>query len=136
MKLKRVLLLFLIVFLFAACGKDSIKENVEADEDKESVVFRQIDIVTKGDEVTITGEVKSWDGNFYYYVLSGEEVILKEEKIEMGNVHFWSPFEIVLSKSELLELTEDIPHIVLHGKNGKDEKIHPNYVPIDLTEKE
>jgi len=136
MKVRRFFLLFFVVILLAACGADSDNENNNNGEEKESTTFRNIDIVTEDDDVKITGEMNSWDGNFYYHLLSGEEVIMDEEEVETEHIGFWSPFEIVLSKAEILELTDEVPHIVLHGKNSEGENINSNYVPIDLEENE
>src|SRR5690625_7239019 len=82
MKVRRFFLLFFVVILLAACGADSDNENNNNGEEKESTTFRNIDIVTEDDDVKITGEMNSWDGNFYYHLLSGEEVIMDEEEVE------------------------------------------------------
>lgn len=125
--MRKVLVFASVLLLFVACSNEAKEE-----ENKESVIFRSIDIVLEGDEVLITGEVNTWDGNLYYHVLAGEEKIIDEALIHTNHINFWWEFDISLSKEELLSLTDGVPHIVLYGKNSSDEDINPNYVPIDL----
>lgn len=127
--MRRILLFASVLLLFVACSNGAKQEK---EEDKESVIFRSIDIVLEGDEVLITGEAKSWDGNLYYHLLAGEEKIMEEFLIHTGHKNFWWEFDISLSKEVLLSLTDEVPHIVLYGKNSSGEDINPNYVPIDL----
>jgi len=130
--MRKALIIILALLFLAACGNDKANNNGENDSNQETISFRNIDIVLEGDDVLISGEMNSWDGNFYYHVLSGEKQIIEEEKVEKNQIHFWANFEISLSKEELQSLTEDVPHIVLYGKDDSGEDIDPNYVPIDL----
>lgn len=133
--MKKSIQLVLILLLLTACGNDSPKSN-NTEENNEYVAFRNIDIVTINDEVNITGEVKTWNGTFYYYVLAGEETIIDEEKEDNLHKNEWTSFTLSISKSEILALTDEIPHIALYGKNSEGETIDPNYVPIDLRDVE
>lgn len=133
--MKKSIQLVLILLLLTACGNDSPKSN-NTEENNEYVAFRNIDIVTINDEVNITGEVKTWNGTFYYFVLAGEETIIDEEKEDNLHKNEWTSFTLSISKSEILALTDEIPHITLYGKNSEGETIDPNYVPIDLRDVE
>lgn len=133
--MKRLWLL-LVVLLISACGNVSEEVNDELkQEDIESVVFRQIDIVTEEDQVKIEGEMKSWDGNFYYHVLQDEERVIDEEKYSTEHIDFWTSFDIEIEKDSITNSLEDVPHIVLYGKDNSGKEINPNYVPIDLDQK-
>lgn len=133
--MKRLWLL-LVILLISACGNVSEEVNDELkQEDIESVVFRQIDIVTEEDQVKIEGEMKSWDGNFYYHVLQDEERVIDEEKYSTEHIDFWTSFDIEIEKDSITNSLEDVPHIVLYGKDNSGKEINPNYVPIDLDQK-
>lgn len=129
--MRKLIVLISLLLLFAACSGEN-PQNSKHEESKETVVFRLIDITVEDDQVNISGEMKSWDGNFYYHVLSGEETIIEENKMDSGQVNTWWEFEITLSKSKLQSLTSEVPFIVLYGKDSSGKDIQPNYVPIDL----
>lgn len=130
--------MLIVILMIAGCGGIDEKNNdneSEVEPDKESVVFRQIDVIVDSDQIKVSGEVKSWDGTFYYHILQGEEIVLDEDRFTSEHIGFWTPFIIELEKEDINQLREEIPHIALYGKNEAGEQINPNYVPIDLEEK-
>jgi len=129
--MRKLIVFISLLFLFSACSGGKL-EDLKHEENKETIAFRLIDITLEDDQVNISGEMKSWDGSFYFHVLSGEEIIIEENKIDTGQVNYWWEFEVTLSKSKLQSLTGEVPFIVLYGKDSSGKDIQPNYVPIDL----
>lgn len=130
--MRKYLWMLVCLLIFTACGNmDEDKANNE--NDHQSVAFRHIDVVVEEDQVQITGEMNSWDGNFYYHVLQGEEKVIEEQKVSTDHIDFWSSFTIDVSKDEINE-SEEIPHLVLYGKDEQEKQINPNYIPIDLEQ--
>ncbi|WP_339228798.1 hypothetical protein NSQ77_03275 [Oceanobacillus sp. FSL K6-2867] len=124
----RYFMLATIVFLLAACGDDN-----PAVENTNSVVFQNIDIVSKGNEFVLTGEVIAAEGEFFYIIEQGDKQIFEERRIsapqESGD---WGKFEIKEQLSNAMIESNDPPILMLYGKNKDGEIVNPNYIPVDI----
>ncbi|MFD1037690.1 hypothetical protein ACFQ3N_04570 [Virgibacillus byunsanensis] len=133
--------------LLIGCSEDNTEqEEVQQDQeennaaetepestDDSAVEFRNVDVKVENNEVQLTGEGKSDTDVAYFKLDQGESQIVEETEVELDpNEQGWGQFEITVQLSDEVASTEEVPVIMLYGKNASGEVINPNYIPVDL----
>lgn len=137
--MKKYLVAVIFLFILVGCGNDSeTNEQAKSPDNTEAqytVVFRGLDLQTEANTYTLTGEVRAENEQFYYHLEQGEEELHPETVYELeGEPGVWQSFEITGEIPESSFEKEETPILTLYGKSPDGEVLHPNFIPIDITE--
>ncbi|RYG72596.1 hypothetical protein EU245_09700 [Lentibacillus lipolyticus] len=115
-------------------NNETNKEANEQTEETASVTFRKMDVTTEESTIQVTGEAQTVGDSIYYTFEQGDTVLVEENEINLQkNEQGWASFSIELELNERIKNTEEVPIIILYGKNDSGEKVDQNHVPVDLS---
>lgn len=137
--MKKLLVSVIFLFILVGCGSDrepteEAKSPVNTEETY-AVVFRNLDLQTEANTFTLIGEVQSENEQFYYHLEQGKAELLPETVYELeGEPGVWESFEITGEMPESSVKGDETPILTLYGKSRDGEVLHPNFIPIDISE--
>ncbi|MFD2761744.1 hypothetical protein [Lentibacillus juripiscarius] len=134
---------FAAIVLTACSNADESVEEKETDnaqnqneqaEDTTTVTFRKMDVTVEEDTIQLSGEAQTDANNIYFTFKQGDNVLVDDNQIELEkNEQGWASFSIGLELNEKIKNTEEVPIVILYGKNDSGEKMDKNHVPVDLS---
>jgi hypothetical protein len=134
--LKEITVFLFVAMLLVACGNEQTKRtDIDGEQtDAVSVLFRDIDVKMKGNQLHLSGEAKSTENEIYYELTQGEEVLQQETAIPLNEGHLgWSEFDIELMLPKDAVEMEDTPIVMLYVKGNNSKVVNPNYIPVDIN---
>ncbi|MFD1415300.1 putative periplasmic lipoprotein [Oceanobacillus jeddahense] len=139
--MKRWYVVIALIVLLAGCGNrgEEVIEPIAPEEDNETastVMFQEIDITSDGEQFHIVGQARTDAEAFFYRVEQDGEPIQEEKTIELEEAApgSFQDFEIMETFSEDILEQEEPPIVIMYGKDGDNNEINPNYVPVDTEE--
>lgn len=138
-QMKKIIVLLAAAAILAACGDnenqtaEQSEEQSEETADSPATSFQQLDVTGEGSTIHITGQAKTEADRVYYRFEQGDDTLVEETPIELGkNAQEWSDFELDVQITEAIKESEEVPLVILYGKNENGENVNENHVPIDL----
>ncbi|RLL45049.1 hypothetical protein D8M04_09250 [Oceanobacillus piezotolerans] len=130
--MKHFISILLIGMILVGCGNSEVTENAGESSGKEPFLeMRNIHLQVEEMEVNVTAEVSTEEDYIYYSIAQGEEVLVKEKRIEgVREDSPWTSIEIEERLKDITSTKENIPVLSIYVKNEAGEAINPNYIPI------
>ena len=130
----RYIIILTAALMLAACGTEENSTTDSNQENTASVMFQNIDVKVDGDEFILSGEAITIGDEVFYVINQGEERLQEEKNImiDSATAGDWKVFEINEAIPETAKDSEDPLIVMLYGKDENNEKINPNYIPVDL----
>jgi uncharacterized protein YceK len=112
----------------------NIEEKIEVPE--ENTAFRNIEVIGKNGEYTVSGEARVFEATFFYTVDDGHDYIIDETLVKAKEgAPTWSPFEITISILEGNLPDNGVLNINIYERSAKDgSKSNLYYMPLQRFE--
>ncbi|MFC7321190.1 BsuPI-related putative proteinase inhibitor [Halobacillus campisalis] len=111
---------------------EELDEELETSQGDNEEAFRDLTLEGENGSYTVSGEVNAIDGQFFYMVEDGHNLLIEEEAVQVEDPGAeWSSF-----KTEVTIPEEDLPNrgaliMTMFNKDEEGQPTQMNFVPLD-----
>ncbi|MCP3032006.1 hypothetical protein LF817_11685 [Halobacillus sp. A1] len=111
---------------------EELDEELETSQGENGEAFRDLNLEGENGSYTVSGEVSAKDGEFFYMVEDGHNLLIEEEAVQVEDPGAeWSSFE-----TEVTIPKEDLPNrgaliMTMYNKDEEGQRTQENFVPLD-----